>query len=474
MKKQKLILVVIISILFAFTVVNCIFVNNVNAADQIEAKETSKTSNGQTVKWKYELDEDGNIVKLICTNEKTELSGTLTIPATIDGKKVISLGVPYALNGTLTEFTGLQGIVISDGIQIIDSNAFDGCTGLKSVTIPNSVTSLAGFSRCSGLKSITIPDSVTSLGEWAFSNCDSLTSITLSKNLTEIRNDTFWDCNSLTEIKIPEKVTTIRATAFGKCKNLTKILIPESVATIEESDYQLHNKNLTIYGVEGSRAESYAKEKSIKFDIIANWDNGEGADVTAPTVSKMSVSNISTYYNQSTEDYRVPSNTKLKIEVEFSENIIGETAPTLTIKIGDGEEIELTNGTIAGKTITYEYTTKSTDSGKFKVAKFEGGDVTDEAGNEAELSVKDITSVYADNNAPVNTNGDNNNNGSNNNNNGNDGKVDGKIDRKEDPTIAQGKIPQTGQSVAIVAIIAVLLIIAIVIFKFTKKYKGIK
>ena len=59
----------------------------------------------------------------------------------------------------------------------IEDGAFSGCSGLTSITIPNSVTSIGGraFYGCSGLTSITIPNSVTSIGSVAFYECDNIT-----------------------------------------------------------------------------------------------------------------------------------------------------------------------------------------------------------------------------------------------------------------------------------------------------------
>ena len=104
------------------------------------------------------------------------------------------------------------------------SEYIDEYTG--SVTIPEkvtyngktySVTSIGGsaFSRCSGLTSITIPNSVTSIGDWAFSYCSGLTSIEIPNSVTSIGNSAFYKCSGLTSIEIPNSVTTIEYYAFG-------------------------------------------------------------------------------------------------------------------------------------------------------------------------------------------------------------------------------------------------------------------
>ena len=67
--------------------------------------------------------------------------------------------------------------------------AFDGCTSLSSVTIPDSVTSIgrSAFYRCTSLTSVTIGDGVTSIGRDAFSWCDSLSSVTFEGTAAQWR-----------------------------------------------------------------------------------------------------------------------------------------------------------------------------------------------------------------------------------------------------------------------------------------------
>ena len=104
-------------------------------------------------------------------------------------------------------------------VAIIGNRAFSNCSGLTSVTIPNSVTSIgeSTFSGCSGLTSVTIPNSVTYIGNYAFSDCTGLTSVDIPNSVTSIGEYTFLNCSGLTSVTIPNSVTSIEAYAFYQC-----------------------------------------------------------------------------------------------------------------------------------------------------------------------------------------------------------------------------------------------------------------
>ena len=76
------------------------------------------------------------------------------------------------------------------------------------------------FDNCTGLTSITIPDSVTSIGENAFDNCTGLTSITIPDSVTSIGGASFEQCTKLMSIKIPDSVTSIGDAGKGIGKSM--------------------------------------------------------------------------------------------------------------------------------------------------------------------------------------------------------------------------------------------------------------
>ena len=94
--------------------------------------------------WEYCLNEDGSVT-ISCWNGEAE---SLAIPGELGGRKV----------------------------SVIGDKAFNACTGLKEVIIPDSVTQIGGgaFYECSGLVSVSIPDSVTQIEDYAFCLCTSL------------------------------------------------------------------------------------------------------------------------------------------------------------------------------------------------------------------------------------------------------------------------------------------------------------
>lgn len=119
-------------------------------------------------------------------------------------------------------------------VTTIGDNAFNGCTGLTSVTFPESLTTIdkRAFYNCIVLKSIILPESLTTLGEYAFFGCYGMTSAILPKSLTTIPKGAFQSCSGLTSVSLPDSLTTLGWYAFDGCEKLTSVTLPESLTTI--------------------------------------------------------------------------------------------------------------------------------------------------------------------------------------------------------------------------------------------------
>ena len=121
---------------------------------------------------------------------------------------------------------------------------------LTSVTIPNSVTTIADFTfiDCGKLENVTIPDGVTTIGEYAFSGCRKLANVRIPDGVTTIGEYAFSDCAKLTSAAIPVGVTTIGQNTFFNCGNLSSVTIPPSVTTIGyQAFYQCRSLDLVRY-----------------------------------------------------------------------------------------------------------------------------------------------------------------------------------------------------------------------------------
>ena len=106
------------------------------------------------------------------------------------------------------------------------------------------------FENCSSLTSITIPESVTIIGSYAFRGCSSLTSITIPDSVTSIGDYAFWLCNSLANITIPESVTSLGESAFVGCLSLESVYYlgsEQQWTQIEIDDSNSELLNVKIY-----------------------------------------------------------------------------------------------------------------------------------------------------------------------------------------------------------------------------------
>lgn len=166
-------------------------------------------------------------------------------------------------------------IIPSNGsVTSISDNAFDGCIGLKNITIPGLISTIGNraFANCSGLSNVTIENGTTVIGQGAFSGCTTLSSISIPQSIVEIGANAFENCSRLSYVHItdlgnwckirfanqksnpsgslyqnqerltsaiiPSTVSAVSAYAFYGHSELQKITIPTSVTIIGENAFE--------------------------------------------------------------------------------------------------------------------------------------------------------------------------------------------------------------------------------------------
>ena len=144
------------------------------------------------------------------------------------------------------------------------------CKGLKTVTIPDTVTSIVdwAFQGCSQITEVTFPDSVTSIGGSIFSECPALTKVTLPSKLESLGNGALQLCKGLTELTLPDTLTTIGAYAFSSCTGIRELVIPASVTAIGNAAFSRWTSAQTI------RFPWKVTETPKKITLGERWNSG--------------------------------------------------------------------------------------------------------------------------------------------------------------------------------------------------------
>ena len=260
----------ILFILLFCTVALLVYPTLVNASDTLIA---TSTLNGISVSFKYKLNDAGQVTDLVCTNASA-LSGSVTVPGTLEGKTVVSLGnnafkgasnitsvvIPESIKEiglwAFSDCTSLSNVNLGN-VEKLSDKAFNNCTALTSIKLPKTLTKIASgapFSGCTNLKhielengmtvipnyvcastpitEITIPNTVKEIGLWAFSDCTSLSNVNLG-NVEKLSDKAFNNCTALTSIKLPKTLTKIASGApFSGCTNLKHIELENGMTVI--------------------------------------------------------------------------------------------------------------------------------------------------------------------------------------------------------------------------------------------------
>ena len=334
----------------------------------------------------------------------------IVVPDTIDGRKVTVLG-----NSTFqycTQASDIESVTLPDSLTTIEKNAFYNCEKLKSVTIPQNVSSIGlaafveGLSESSlteikvdpenpyfsekdgvvfskdGTKLIVfpsgrsgdyqIPDGTVSVGDYAFYYCVNVSSITVPGSVRSLGEGAFGNCSSLTKAVLNEGLEEIGEYAFQSSSGICDIIIPASVKSVGKNGLRLSSgcrirvlstdtvwaddafrDSALIAGKKDSTLQKYAEDRGYTFVELS-------ADNRIPLQNE--------WFEQITSDYEY--NGKIhEPEIESS-----ESAPEL--EQGSDYEVTYENNINAG-TATIKITGKDIFCGtverSFKITPDENG-----------------------------------------------------------------------------------------------------
>lgn len=137
-------------------------------------------------------------------------------------------------------------------VRLISNYAFDGCSSLTSVILPNTVEEIRAYSfrNCSALKSVTLPANLKSFNGFdGFANCTNLTSITIPNTVTRIASGTFYGCSNLKSFNLPDSLIELESGSFT------------GTAWYEEQPDGIIYKDNVFFEVKGKNIEGELKIK---------------------------------------------------------------------------------------------------------------------------------------------------------------------------------------------------------------------
>lgn len=214
--------------------------------------------------WEYRGNPYSNLETFVIPETVTERECTYKCTynvVSIDAKafsgcsKLKSITMPNSItdigSNAFENCTSLNSITFSNNLRIIGPGAFRDCTSLDSITIPNNVIGIMweAFRNCTSLKSIILPDTLLYIDSYLFKDCSSLRTITIPDSVRSIDHNAFENCTSLDSISIPGRVEYIADRAFTGCSKLRCITIEEGVQEIGEEVFAKDNRDSAIVNV---------------------------------------------------------------------------------------------------------------------------------------------------------------------------------------------------------------------------------
>ncbi len=257
----------------------------------------------------------------------------VVIPKKIDDKPVTAIA-PCAFKGE----TGIQRMILNEGLTEIGREAFGGCTGIKLLTIPKTVRLIAdnAFSGCTGLTTINVNKDNT-----AYSSSGG---VLYNKYQTEL---VVCPAAKAGDYTLSVNTVAIRGGAFEGCKGIKKLTVHDSVESIADNSFS-GASSLKIVCHENSTAHVFAKEHGIPFELLNTLHNtstlsrntitgGQSATVNCSAEKGTEPYSYAVYLRKSgTQDWKSAQNYSENDRVTVTPRFTGTYEVRCIVKDGNG------------------------------------------------------------------------------------------------------------------------------------------
>lgn len=218
----------------------------------------------------YSLDSDTHTAKVIHTaaDDKSYdyYTGDIVIPAQITYQGQEYQVVEIAASAFRS--CSISSITLPEGLVTIGNHAFEDCSNLRFVDMPDTVNNLrhGAFAGCSNLRYVKLSENVRLMRNDLFYECTQLQTVLLGSQIKNVGSDAFAECENLRTIYLPETVKKIGEGAFTGCRSLKEVRIPDSVHILDMSAFDgCYEMNSLILGPNISHLKGID-------DVLSDWE----------------------------------------------------------------------------------------------------------------------------------------------------------------------------------------------------------
>lgn len=292
----------------------------------------------------YTVGTDGNVT---ITGYTHDLSGTVILPAVIEGHPVTEIG-----EGAFFNCQNITSVAIPSTVKKIGSGAFRSSKSITRVNIPDSVTVIEkqAFDSCTGLLNITIPDSVQSIGPYAFASCVSLKSFAIPASVSDISPETFLHDSGLEKIEVDSGNTSYYSfDGVLYNKSMTELLCCPEKAAPDSFSVPYGVEQIDEYAFYDSTFRTIEMSKSVKeiftgaFSGCSNlkdvyyYGNKSSWEAVSVDSENDSLKNAAVHFMDA---YLLSGTKKVKIDAGIGTVVCGENLKLTVVDADTGKALD--------------------------------------------------------------------------------------------------------------------------------------